>query len=145
MAAHVHEHAAARLLHIVEPVAVRARVLLQLLEHVDVAYRALLHEPPHALVLRREAQLFRVHQLATGRVAGRNHLVGLFERHAQRLFDDHVLSGSGGRQRGSMMQQVGKADVHDFAVRLGDRAIDVGEPMRNVVPRGKRLRPLRAP
>ena len=41
-----------------------------------------------------------------------------------------------------MVQHVRQADVDDLAARLGNRAIDVGEPARDVVPRGKRLRPL---
>ena len=31
----------------------------------------------------------------------------------------------------AMVQEVGQADVHDLAVRLGNRAIEVGEPLRD--------------
>ena len=131
VAAHVHQHAAAGLVDVPEPVAVRARVLLQLLQHVDVADRALAHQLPHALVLRREAQLLGVHQLPAVLAAHGNHLVGLLERHAQGLLDDHVLAGACGGERDAVVQEVGQADVHDVAVGLGDRAIEVGEPLRD--------------
>ena len=122
VAAHVHQHAAAGLVDVPEPVAVGARVLLELLQHVDVADGALLHQRADALVLRREAQLLGVHQLPLVLAADGDHLVGLFERHAQRLLDDDVAAAVCGAERGLVMEEVRQADVDDLAVGLGEEA-----------------------
>src|SRR5262245_60683982 len=132
MTAHVHQHAAARLIDIPEPVAMRTGMLLELLQQVDVTYGAFLGEMPDTLVLRREAQFLGVHQLAAMLAAHRNHVVRFFERYRQRFLDDDVLAGTGGGDRRAVMKEVGQADVDNLAIGLGNQLIDVGVPLRNL-------------
>ena len=145
MTAHVHQRSAAGSFPVVEPVAVRARVLLALTHEIDRSDGALAHQVTDPLVLRREAQLFGVHQLPVLRLARRDHLVGLLEREAQRLFDDDVPADLRRGDCDTRVQVVRQADVHDLAVRARDRLVDVREPLRDAVLQRERARPLVGP
>ena len=74
----------------------RAVVALELADVVHLAERAFVGELLGADVLRREAEVFAVHQHDAGLRAGLDHLVALVQRDGQRLVDEDVLAGGGG-------------------------------------------------
>ncbi|MPN03560.1 hypothetical protein SDC9_150791 [bioreactor metagenome] len=125
MAAHVHHDAAARLVALVEPAAVRAAVLLGLTQHVDAANRAALDDVAHALILRREAELLGVHQELSVLLAGGDHLVRLGQREAERFFHDNVLARVRGLDADAVMQVIRQTNVDNVAVDLGEQLIHV--------------------
>jgi hypothetical protein len=115
-------------------------MLLALPYVIDRSDGAFLHELPDALVLRREAQFLGIHQLPVASPAGRNHLVGLFEREAQRLLDDDVLADVYRIDRDARVQVVRDADIDDFAVCVVHRRLEIREPARDPVPLGEPAR-----
>ena len=93
VAAHVHHDAAAGPLRSQNQSECGTEVLLAVLDQEDLAQRSLVDEflGPH--VLRREADLLRVHELHPGGGARGDHLVGLGERSRERFLADDVLAG----------------------------------------------------
>ena len=76
---HVQQHAAARLVHIPEPVAVRAEVFFALLDEEDAAKCPFVHQLLGPDILGGEAQLLGIHQQHARLATGGNHLVGLVQ------------------------------------------------------------------
>jgi hypothetical protein len=60
-----------------------------------------------------------------------DHLVGLFQRHAQGFLEDDVAAAVSGAERSLVMEEVRQADVHDLAVGLGEEVIEIGEDLRD--------------
>ena len=110
MAAHVHEDAAAGVLHVPEPVRVRAVVALQLPRVVDLAQGALVRELLGADVFGGEAEVLPVHQDHALVPAGLDHAVAVGEAEGQRLVHQHVLAGGGRRQGDAGVEVVGAGD-----------------------------------
>ena len=132
MAAHVHDGAAAGARDVIEPVGVRAGVFFALLDHVELAHRAFLHQLLGAAVLGREAERLRVHQLDLVLLRGLHHRQAGFERVRERLFDHDVFAGLRRRHRHFFVQVVGDAQhdhVHVFAI---EELAVVGERVRDV-------------
>ena len=125
MTAHVHQRAAAGLVHVVKPFAVRPGMFLALAHLKDFPDRAFVHQFADALVLRREAKFLGVHQLPIRRLAGRDHLVRFLEVHRKRLFDDHMFAGLGRREHGAVVQKIGDANVHHVAAGLRNGFVEV--------------------
>ena len=127
VAAHVHQHAAARPLGIPEPVGVRAEVLLALADQVHRAERALVGELLRPHVLRREAELLGVHQerrppvLQAAIISSASASV-----RASGFSQITCLPADGGRDRDVAVQVVGGADADDVDVRLLDQRPVVG-------------------
>ena len=130
---HIHEHAAAALVHVIEPIAVRAGMLFALLHHVDRADGVFIHELADALVLGCETKFLGIHEFHAGFVAGVDHFIGLFKGHRERFLDDDMLAGLGRAEDCAMMEVVRNADVHNVAIRLANGAFQVGERFGNVM------------
>ena len=137
MAAHVHQRAAAGLIEVIEPVAVRSRVLFALTHVVDRSDGAFADELANAFVFRREAQFLGIHQLSVVHLARGDHRVGLFEREAQRLFKDHVFAGGGRRNRDARMKVIRQADVRDVVIGTREAFLEIGRPACDSVPLGQ--------
>src|SRR5262249_39325048 len=95
MAPHVHQHAAAGLLHIPEPGSMRSEMFLTLFHQVNFSKSALISHLLGLDVLWSKEQLLGIHQEHPLPLADVDHLVCLFQRHAQGLFTDNMLSGPG--------------------------------------------------
>ena len=65
--------------------------------------------------------------------AGLDHVVGLFQRHAQRLLADDVLAGVGDVERHLAVQAVGRRDRDHLDVGSASICAVVGEPARDAV------------
>ena len=118
VAAHVHRHAAAAEVRVVEPGGVRPVVLLHLLDKVRLAEGPGVDQLLQPDVLRGEAQLLGVHELHPACAAGVDHAVALGEVHGHGLLDDDVLAGRRRRHDGLAMQIIGQAQAR----RAGSRA-----------------------
>ena len=86
------------------------KCFLALLDQVDLAERPLVGHSLGLHVLGREEQFFGIHQQHPLAAADVDHLVGLFQGHAQRLFADDMLAGMGGVDGHSRMQRVRRGD-----------------------------------
>ena len=133
MATHIHQSAAAGLVEIIKPIAVRTRMLLALPHVEDFPDRVFLDEFAHPLVLGRETQLLGIHEFAVGGFHGGDHVVGFFEGEAQWLLDDDVFAGFRGRHHRAMVQDIGQANVHHIASGLGDCFLEAGEGFRDAM------------
>ena len=85
VAAHIHERAAARALDVIEPVRVRAGMLLALLHHVELPDSTLLHQLLGPHVFGRETDGLRVHEFYLVLPAGLDDGVRIFQGVGDRL------------------------------------------------------------
>ena len=145
MASHIHQRAAARLVKVVEPVAVWTRVFFAVAQVVDVAECTFANQLAHTLVLWREAQFLRIHQLAVLRRARGDHLVRLLDRQAERLLQDDVLACGCRAHGGLRMQVIGQTDVGHLVILAGERLLQIRGPLRNAVLLRERARVIFAP
>jgi hypothetical protein len=67
-------------------------------------------------VLRKEADHVGVEEPHTGRLARRDHRVGVGDGPGERFLADHVSRGSGGRDRDIRVLMRGGADVDEIAL-----------------------------
>ncbi len=114
----IQQRTATRLLHIPEPLRMRTKMFFTLLDQVNFAERPGIRHFFRLHILRRKKQLLRIQQQHAMFAARRNHPVRLFQRHAQRLFADHVLACLCQRQRHLAMQCIRRSNRHRIDFRI---------------------------
>ena len=87
-------------------------MLLGLPDQVHLPERALVSEFLRADVLRREADLLRIHQQHPSGGARADHFVGLAQRPGERFLADDVLAGLGRGDGDVSVQRVRRRDAH---------------------------------
>ena len=140
VAAHVDDGAAAGLLEVPEPRAVRPRVRLARADPQDIAQGPALHRRDGLQRLRGIDEVFEVAVEDAGLFDEIEHPLRLFGRAPERLRAKHGLAGFGGELHSLLVQMVRHADHDDVRLRVLDRLGHAGRPVRNVVLLGERPR-----